>query len=279
MKKYQSHKVVEAGIIAALALDEDGSGVVIVEGVEYDVPTGFRRPGASVRPHAGDYFVRYQPDGYVSWSPRKAFEDGYRPIEVKAATWQERAVLEMNELAERTDKLRMFLLKGGTGDTQADELMRQQYGLMTRYYDALVARLRLVGAIDVETPPMVRDDARANDALGGRVGDLQMYLASGPDLPPFVVDALKTQAEVMAERYTTARMREERGEPAAVEVTVTAPAGRRAHVTLGSMGGSGKASWTVTGGQQQAWSVAPGEFVTVHEGEPHSTVAHKRDAS
>lgn len=31
-------------------------------------------------PVVGDYFVQYE-DGYVSWSPAKAFEDGYMRIE------------------------------------------------------------------------------------------------------------------------------------------------------------------------------------------------------
>lgn len=31
------------------------------------------------KPQVGGYFVRYN-DGYESWSPAKAFEEGYRPI-------------------------------------------------------------------------------------------------------------------------------------------------------------------------------------------------------
>jgi hypothetical protein len=31
-------------------------------------------------PAVGDYLVRYEPEGYLSWSPKKAFEDGYTEI-------------------------------------------------------------------------------------------------------------------------------------------------------------------------------------------------------
>jgi hypothetical protein len=146
--------------------------------------------------------------------------------------WKTRAVAEMNELAGRVDKLRAFLLvaDGPEIDNQVKALMQAQYQGMVAYYDALVARLRLVGVVDVETPPLVRE----SKAL-------------------------------------------ENGAPAAVDVTVTAPVGKRADVSIGRPGGS--TSWTVTGGQSQTWSVVVGEALVVCEGEPHSTVAHKRDAS
>ena len=95
---------------------------------------------------------------------------------------------------------------------------------------------------------------------------LRLRIASFPDGP------------VIQSEDLIAAGKAARGETAAVEVTVTAPDGKRAHVSLGSMGASARASWTVTEGQSQTWSVAPGEFVTVHEGEPHETIAHKRDA-
>ena len=87
MKKYQSHKVVEAAQISAASFKEDGSGrVVIVGGGEtndrtFDVPAGFKRPNTTpaMSPDGGDYLVRYE-DGYLSWSPKAVFEAGYTAL-------------------------------------------------------------------------------------------------------------------------------------------------------------------------------------------------------
>lgn len=73
MPQYQSHKRVEAAPIEFLT---DGMVHVkigeTVHGVA--VPKDFFGRG---KPEKGDYLVRYQPDGYLSWSPRRAFLDGY----------------------------------------------------------------------------------------------------------------------------------------------------------------------------------------------------------
>lgn len=88
MQKYRSHKVIEAAPILVAEFDEDGSGRVGVNGgkglLEWiEVPAGFKRPNTEPKmdPYGGDYLVRYQPDGYLSWSPKQAFEDGYTLIE------------------------------------------------------------------------------------------------------------------------------------------------------------------------------------------------------
>jgi len=80
MRRYRSHKVVEAGVIREL-----GSGRVLVSDSPHDhidttewidVPADIFARGT---PSIGvDYLVRYE-DGYVSWSPRAAFEAGYAP--------------------------------------------------------------------------------------------------------------------------------------------------------------------------------------------------------
>ena len=141
------------------------------------------------------------------------------------STWQERAVLEMNELADRIGKLCSFLLTfdGPEIDDQVRALMQAQYKAMVAYYDALSARLRMTGVVDVETPPVVR-------------GEL--------------------------------------GTPAAVEVTVTAPAGKRAEVCHAV--GDKKSMFAVTPGQSQTWSIMRGEWIGVAASDT-STVAHKRD--
>jgi hypothetical protein len=85
LKKYRSHKIVEAVKIAAAEIHIDGSATIAGED-EDDV---FRtKPFWALRfqpEERGDmepdlgYFVRYE-DGYESWSPTKAFEEGYSPI-------------------------------------------------------------------------------------------------------------------------------------------------------------------------------------------------------
>lgn len=78
-----SHKQVEAYPIAAAEFQADGSGRIALKGgILVDVPAGFASRGA---PSEGDMLVRYQPipgesDGYLSHSPRAAFESGYAPL-------------------------------------------------------------------------------------------------------------------------------------------------------------------------------------------------------
>jgi len=77
---WKCHKVVKAGKIIMLPMERDGQpiGPVVVQDANgadcgVDMPaTAFARGWPSV----GDYIVIYE-DGYKSWSPAKAFEDGY----------------------------------------------------------------------------------------------------------------------------------------------------------------------------------------------------------
>jgi hypothetical protein len=90
MRKFRSHKIVEAAEISGYqAIDYargsrpvgDKSTVTVREADGSDfavqVPENFFARG---KPEIGDYFVRYD-DGYVSWSPKKAFEGGYTAVE------------------------------------------------------------------------------------------------------------------------------------------------------------------------------------------------------
>lgn len=76
---WKSHKIVKAGKI--LAFPPSFSGPVTVEDVngapcKVDcAPSVFARG----RPNLGDYIVIYD-DGYKSWSPAKAFEEGYTQV-------------------------------------------------------------------------------------------------------------------------------------------------------------------------------------------------------
>ncbi len=88
MKRYQSHKVVEAAPIVAAEFAADGSGTVVVKGTDedggnpcYTVPAGFKRPNTepAMDVDGGDYLVRYE-GGYLSWSPKAVFEAGYTEL-------------------------------------------------------------------------------------------------------------------------------------------------------------------------------------------------------
>lgn len=77
MKRYKSHKIVEAAKIVnvdrsndAVSIAVDGGEVVSVSGDKHGVR--YAEPGG--------YLIRYA-DGYMSYSPAKAFEEGYHPID------------------------------------------------------------------------------------------------------------------------------------------------------------------------------------------------------
>lgn len=73
LPRYQCHKIVQAAKIlivirsaGKISLDLEDIGAVEVS-AEFD---------AKHHPKAGGYFIVYD-DGYQSWSPGKAFEEGY----------------------------------------------------------------------------------------------------------------------------------------------------------------------------------------------------------
>lgn len=103
MDKYVSHRVVEAGRIIAvavstkfmngLALHTEVSGAQYGEGQNNDVQCVTQVPSDWVKKHLpdgalhpssfiGGYLVFY-PDGYLSWSPAKSFEEGYTLVDPK----------------------------------------------------------------------------------------------------------------------------------------------------------------------------------------------------
>jgi hypothetical protein len=76
---WKCHKVVKAGKILTFSAGFSGPVTVAdANGVPCKVncpPSVFARG----RPNLGDYIVIYK-DGYKSWSPAKAFEEGYTRI-------------------------------------------------------------------------------------------------------------------------------------------------------------------------------------------------------
>jgi hypothetical protein len=83
MPKYRCHKEVWALKIAAIETKADG-GLRITPAEDslyapFDVEVQYVPKHEPARPQVGWYFVMYQ-DGYKSFSPAKAFEDGYTLI-------------------------------------------------------------------------------------------------------------------------------------------------------------------------------------------------------
>lgn len=85
MPRYSSHKEVRAFKIAAIEFEEDGSAKISpADGVRTQNGTvktkpDFRRKFTGGEDDTG-YYVLYK-DGYESWSPTQAFEEGYTRID------------------------------------------------------------------------------------------------------------------------------------------------------------------------------------------------------
>lgn len=81
MPKYRCHNEVWALKIAAIEIGKDGSAKIAPKDAGYDTFTTVagwadRFKGSEEDP---GYYVVYS-DGYTSWSPSKAFEEGYTLI-------------------------------------------------------------------------------------------------------------------------------------------------------------------------------------------------------
>jgi hypothetical protein len=83
LARFRCHKIVAAGEIRGLINGDNGK----VEALMVQTADGTNSevcPGdgffARKTPALGDYYVVYD-DGYASWSPASAFEDGYTKIE------------------------------------------------------------------------------------------------------------------------------------------------------------------------------------------------------
>ena len=82
MQKYECHKTVEAMKIHKVDTLADGSVTLVAKdsGAFNVTKEWFERH----EPQIGGYLVRYQ-DGYTSYSPAQAFEDGYTLIKEAGA--------------------------------------------------------------------------------------------------------------------------------------------------------------------------------------------------
>lgn len=83
LPQWQSHKVVRAGKVEAVHVERRGAAARwswIVDGARLmATPELMARVPAGINP-VGGYLVRYE-DGFESWSPAKAFEEGYTKVE------------------------------------------------------------------------------------------------------------------------------------------------------------------------------------------------------
>lgn len=80
LPQYRCHKLVRAAPIVGIEVvgDEGNEHCEVEVAVDKDILVIHAPPSLISRgmPQNGDYFVVYD-DGYVSWSPRGAFEGGY----------------------------------------------------------------------------------------------------------------------------------------------------------------------------------------------------------
>ncbi len=102
---YVCHKHVQAFKIETIILDgliandpnyePEGGGRLYSgsEPVSADVDVAYMR---RCNPEVGGYYVRYE-DGYESYSPAKAFEEGYTPLLVVGTKARERAQARMDQ--------------------------------------------------------------------------------------------------------------------------------------------------------------------------------------
>lgn len=83
MRRYRSHKLVDAGKIQGISYNAAGEPYrMLVGGSQIEVPNDIllRTPNLGI----GDYLVKYE-DGYLSVSPAAVFEAGYTLLEVDDA--------------------------------------------------------------------------------------------------------------------------------------------------------------------------------------------------
>lgn len=76
LPKYKCHKVVGALKIANVSPTPNGGAIIVPTNTRFSSIGVDENYINSHMPHVGGYYVRYA-DGYESFSPAKAFEDGY----------------------------------------------------------------------------------------------------------------------------------------------------------------------------------------------------------
>jgi len=86
--RFVSHKEVGAVKIRAVEKASDGGLLVVLDGDYPFVRLSHEQARNKPVPEAGWYLVQYD-NGYVSFSPSKAFEEGYTALAVEPASYTE----------------------------------------------------------------------------------------------------------------------------------------------------------------------------------------------
>lgn len=76
LRKYKCHKEVMASMIYGI-MEEDDFVILVLDGTDVKVS---KEDFDRMKPEVCGYYVKYN-DGYVSYSPAKAFEEGYTLVE------------------------------------------------------------------------------------------------------------------------------------------------------------------------------------------------------
>lgn len=136
LRTYRCHKIVRAAKVVRATLDDNTLAFTfkLDSGDEVQpnkMPHGFNP--------VGGYFVAYE-DGYTSWSPAKAFEEGYSLI---PEDHRGRVRLEKAELDARLKKLLNFTESKPYKDVSPTEqrLLLEQATAMQRLSEILASRI------------------------------------------------------------------------------------------------------------------------------------------
>jgi hypothetical protein len=140
LPRWKCYKEVRAFKIAAIESRNEGWWRLGGQDVRIwaDVPQAWMDKH---KPEVGGYYVWYA-DDYRSYSPAKAFEEGYMAI---SGDWRERVKEEKRQLDIYLDRLTEALKdhpKHGISAVALD-LLREQHRIMTRYSEVLAQRLAI----------------------------------------------------------------------------------------------------------------------------------------
>lgn len=133
LPQWRCHKIVGAAKI--VAIDHGSRLDLMPHGVVEVGPMWIREKHAVV----GGYYVQYD-DGYASFSPAKAFEEGYAPI---PADFKTRVVIEHARVGGDLERLTKFVDGPGFDALPLPEQYRlkQQRNAMDQYVAVLAQRL------------------------------------------------------------------------------------------------------------------------------------------
>jgi hypothetical protein len=164
MPEYKAHKIVQALKIDEARITVSGT-LLIPENRDYDPFIVTRAFSSKHMPGGGGYFVRYK-DGYESFSPAEAFEEGYDPIKRTDDG-------DVDEISIVEDvKLELLSTKKELTELKAD-------------YENMIADLK-----NTKDSLAVAEDAVSS--LTKEAGLLEQTLQAFKDLPP--VPSVPTQA-------------------------------------------------------------------------------------